>query len=287
MPDIASTSNRPPRAPTWREWPLQRFSSGADTILFRLDPEYAALNAQMGALLEGGLAAHPEFRRSRHAVVHRIQPDAFPDRLFFKQFLLRDRWDCVKRFYRESRARRALITNGAINRRGFRTEPVIALAEYRRFGVLEKSMLITREIEQVHEVRSVLRDPEYGLRTDIPRRRRFIKTLGQEIGAWHKAGFHHGDLRLSNLLVRFDDEHCTFYWMDNERTRRYAALSLRHRRHNLMQIIMDPGVFSRTDAMRLWRSYKEAAEFHIANEKTFMRKVIRHTQKRWRARNWL
>ncbi len=266
---------------------MQRISSGVDTIFLRLDPDYATLNEQLVALLEEGLDAHPEFRRSRHAVVHRIQPDAFVDRLFIKQFLLRDKWDYVKRFYRESRARRALITNGVIDRHGFRTEPVIALAEYRRFGVLEKSMLITREIEQVHEVRSVLRDPEYGLRADIPRRRRFIKALGQEIGAWHKAGFHHGDLRLSNLLVRLENGNCAFYWMDNERTRRYVALPLRHRSHNLMQIIMDPGVFSRTDAMRLWRSYKEAAGFHIEHEKAFLRKVIRHTQKRWRARNWL
>ncbi len=237
--------------------------------------------------IEGGLSLWPEFRRSRHAIVQRVDDPALPAPIFIKQFLLRDGWDRLKRMVRPPRARRALLANQMITALGFRTEPVIALAEYRRFGFTWKSVLFTRELPDVHEARAVFRDPEFGLRADIPKRRELLDGLAGEIGAWHKADLHHGDLRLSNLLMQRNGDSCAFYWMDNERTRRYARMPESRRVHNLVQIILDPGVFTRTDMLRLWRAYKVASGYAPLDEKAFLRKVIERTRERRRKRGWV
>lgn len=286
MPNHNTTTHTTVQADL-RTWPYDTLMVGGSRITLRLAPEHAGMKPLIVGWLQNGIETQPEFRRSRHSVVHRLNDAVDGHDIFLKRFLLRDAWDYIKRLYRPPRARSAVLANQTINHLGFRTEPMIALAEYRRFGLITQSVMITREIKNVYEVRSMMRDPEHGLRSDIARRRKALAALGHEIGLWHKSGLHHGDLRLSNVLVRVNGDEYIFYWMDNERTRRYARLPRRLRIHNLVQIITDPHVFSRTDMLRLWKAYKQSAEFHDPDEKDFIRTIIARTQKKRRARNWM
>ncbi len=268
-------------------WSSHSLRADGARVTLRVAPGLDTLEPVLARWIEDGVDTLPVFRRSRYASVHRVKPGDTAPPVFLKQFLLRGPSDRIKRYFRRSRARRTLAANVLIEELGFRTEQIIALAEFRRFASLSKSLLVTREIPDVNEARSVFRDPEFGLRSDINRRRRLLERLGREIGAWHGAGLYHGDLRLSNVLMQIEGDDCTFYWMDNERTRRYARLPRARRAHNLMQIIMDPGVFSRTDMMRLWRTYQSVCGFAPEDEKQFLRSVIDRTRKRWKSRNWL
>ncbi len=261
--------------------------AGKDRIVLRVAPDHTALEPVIIRWIETGIENLHEFRRSRHAHVYRVVDNANETPLFVKEFFARDRWDYVKQRIHGSRGKRTILNNATINQLGFHTKTIIALAEYRRHGLIRKSVIITREIPGTHEAREIFRDAKHGLRHNPIKRRQMIHNLGAELGAWHKAGLQHGDLRLSNLLIQMENDTANFHWMDNERTRRYRTLSRERRIHNLMQVIMDPGVFSRSDIMRLWRAYKDASGFQERDEKAFVREVIRRTRKRWRERNWL
>lgn len=267
-------------------WHARQLKVNGSRIACRVAPQASPLEDQLVRWIQDDFKTLQEFRRSRHAIVYRItEPD--PDKsLYLKLFLPRDCWERYKALIRPSRARRTLQANRTLTGLGFQTKDIIGLAEYRRYGMITQSLLVSRALPGIHEVRSVLREPDHGFRNNSQARRALIRQLGAELGAWHKAGLYHGDLRLSNLMVRFDAGISRFFWMDNERTRRFRALPRTRRLRNLVQVIMDPGVFSRTDMMRLWLSYKEAAEFHDPNEKDFLRTVIRRTRERQHQRNW-
>ena len=255
---------------------------GRSRVIMGLNPDARELEGPLRSLLEQGVHKLPEFRRSRHAVVYRLERADLPFPLFIKQFNLRNRWDYLKLLFRSSRAWRTLRANAVVERQGFQVEPVLGWAEYSRYGFVWRSFLITREIPTAHEAHHLLSRPELGHPRGSPQRYRFIEELGKEVGAWHRAGLHHGDLRLSNILVQCPQDHYHFFWMDNERTRRFACLPNGLRVHNLSQLISDRNALSRSDILRFWHGYQQTSGFTPRNKKSFARRIIRRTRRKWK-----
>jgi hypothetical protein len=165
----------------------------------------------------------------------------------------------IKDWFRDSKAVRALKQGLALSNLGFHAPVAVAAAEERAFGALRRAFLLTSEVA-AQPLAAVLRDrfaPPLD-RAAVRRKRQWLRQLALETRRMHRQGFVHGDLVASNILARLEtDGGATFFYMDNDRTRRYPVW-LPHRlwRRNLVQLnrIVLPGI-SLQDRMRFLRAY--------------------------------
>jgi hypothetical protein len=165
----------------------------------------------------------------------------------------------LKDLFRDSKALRALKQGLALSRFGFHAPPALAAGEERTFGALGRAFLLTREITAAPLAAALRKYCAPPLdRHGVRKKRQWLKQLALETGRLHRRGFVHGDLVASNILARLEaDGGATFFYMDNDRTRRYPAW-FPHRlwRRNLVQLnrIVLPGI-SLQDRMRFLRIY--------------------------------
>ena len=165
----------------------------------------------------------------------------------------------IKDLFRDSKAMHALKQGEALSQLGFHVPPAVAGGEERDLGVLRRAFLLTLEVA-AQPLATVLRE-RFAPPLDRPavrRKRKWLRQLALETRRLHQHGFVHGDLIASNILVGLgEDGGVTFFYMDNDRTRRYPAW-LPHllRRRNLVQLnrIVLPGI-SLQDRMRFLRVY--------------------------------
>jgi hypothetical protein len=164
----------------------------------------------------------------------------------------------LKDLLRDSKALRALKQGEALGRNGFYAPPAIAAGEERSCGLLRRAFLVTAEIE-VQPIAALLREqfaPPLD-RMRLAKKRAWLRKLALETQRLHELGFVHGDLVPSNIFARTEREEVTFFYMDNDRTRRYPAWAPRRLwRRNLVQLnhFVLPGI-SLQDRMRFLRGY--------------------------------
>ena len=202
---------------------------------------------------------------------------------YFKRYMMRGISDRIKHIIRPSRARRDLINGKMIQSLGFYSPRSLCLIEECRAGFVRQSALITGAIKDAPSVGYWI-NQEFADSQEL--RQRFLEAFGHVVGAWHSKGLHHGDMRLGNILCRFLNGEFVFYWLDNERTKRYAAFSLSRRVSNLVQVNIDPDL-PQTDRMEFWKAYIEETGLSARQEKELMRKVILKTGKRWKKKGWI
>jgi Lipopolysaccharide kinase (Kdo/WaaP) family. len=230
---------------------------------------------------QGELTSLTRIESSQSAVVHEGNVEALP--CYFKRYLIRDFKDRIKHIIRPSRARRAMRGDAKVQSCGFNSPRVLCLIEERISGLLRQSALVTEAIKGAPSVSYWINQ---GFADSPELRQRFLPAFGHMAGAWHSKGLHHGDMRLGNILCRFFNGEFVFYWLDNERTKRYTTLPLSRRVNNLVQVNMEPGL-SPMDRMELWNVYIEENDLSARQEKEVMRKVIRKTRKRWEKKGWI
>lgn len=117
---------------------------------------------------------------------------------------------------------------------GFRTPTPLAAIEYRRWGMLEKSFLLTVRVEG-----GVPADQYWWRlrRASAADRRAFIAKLGQLFAALHAAGVYHSDLKDANVLVRSGGaQRLECYLLDLERVRQSRTVPMGRRVKNLVQL---------------------------------------------------
>ncbi len=89
------------------------------------------------------------------------------------------------------------------------------------------------------------------------RKRGQIKHLAEEVRHLHQLGFIHGDLVPYNILVQSKEDEIRFFYLDNDRTRRYPCW-IPHElwKRNLVQLnrFLLPGITQR-DRIRFLRFY--------------------------------
>jgi tRNA A-37 threonylcarbamoyl transferase component Bud32 len=179
--------------------------------------------------------------------------------VYVKRYLWRPRLDFAKHLLRASRARRAFEASLMLQENGFDAPAVMGLFE-RRSGLFTlDNLLVTKEVENATALPQILRDISRRSGAEALRHRRaLIRAFGETIGRMHAGGIFHGDLRLGNVLVVNEQQRWRFYFIDNERTKKFNRLPARLRLKNLAQINMFRDGISNTDRLRFFKPYLEA-----------------------------
>ncbi len=173
-------------------------------------------------------------------------------KVYVKYELPRSFIDTCKYLWRRTRSRKAMAASLMLRRQGFNApEPWVLLEK--GFGpfrtknglateAVENSLAMGRKIEC-----EAAPDTPSGLRL----RRRMIREFARLVARLHNRGILHGDLGLSNVLVREAGEKMEIWLIDNERTRQYpkeppSRLVIK----NLIQINMFRNTVSDAERMR-------------------------------------
>ncbi len=223
---------------------------------------------------------------ARTARVYRGSVDAAGCACYFKSYLRRDWSDTVKDAFRASRAMRALMNEQMCGPLGFHLPRSLCLVEKIHGVGLTYCALINEAVEDAPTLRDWLTREDLGLVNDRAGKREMLCAFARELGAWHAAGLHHGDLRLGNVLCRKQEGVYTFYWLDNERNRTFDVLPLRLRVHNLMRINFEPCGVDQTDRLRFWNAYLETAKLRVEDRESALSRTISKTHVRRKKRGW-
>ena len=202
--------------------------------------------------------------------------------VYFKQYLSRSVWDFIKHLFRTSRVRRAFNATMMLAENGFDAPSVIAIGEY-KFNLLHtKDFLVTLGVENAKRVYQCLFDRLENLtKEQLRSKRKLIRAFGQIVGKAHARGIFHGDLRLGNVLARQENGGWQFFFLDNERTRRFHGLPFRLRLKNLVQVNMFPPAYiSNTDRLRFFREYWTENEKGKSEEIALIKKILKKTNRR-------
>jgi len=201
--------------------------------------------------------------------------------VYLKQYFYRSRWDFVKHLVRPGRGRRDFRASLMLQSNGFNTPEIIAFGEKRIGFCCRKTFLITGELKAARPIHQVVahigREPCEQGRAD---RKEFFTSFGKTVGQMHNAGIFHGDLRLGNILAEKDDGRWRFFFLDNERTKKYSRIPPRLRQKNLVQLNMIGGNVSGPDRLRFFDSYIAQNPSIQPESKKLVRAVIRKTAKR-------
>lgn len=244
---------------------------------------------RLRAFLSGSVEGFDEVRSSKAAIVRRAEVDGTA--YFFKRFLLRGFGDRIKHAVRPSRAARAVTGGEIVSQHGFRVPHVVVLVEMRRLGVVVGSAFVSEAIEDAPDLKQWFGgNPELGLTEDWKEKRRLVRALAREVGNWHGAGLYHGDMRFGNILCRREegsDGEYVFYWLDNERNRKFESLPLEVRVQNLDQLNIRRIGVALTDRLRFWSIYCEHAGVDRRADAHVRRVVQERTKSRWAKWGWL
>jgi len=143
--------------------------------------------------------------------------------IILKKYFVRNISDFFKSLILPSRAQRAFKAGQMLIENGFLTPQTVA------YG---RKFLMTMEVTDS--------TPIYTLLGTLPaeKKKKMIEQFAQTIGKMHDKGIFHGDLRLGNILVKEKDENFEFYFLDNERTKKFDSIPWKLRIKNLVQVNM-------------------------------------------------
>jgi tRNA A-37 threonylcarbamoyl transferase component Bud32 len=206
--------------------------------------------------------------------------------LYLKQYLCRSVWDFAKHLFRPSRAKRAFKASLMLQKNGFDAPAVIALLE-RCLGPLRTdNLLLTGKVEKARPIEEVFTDICQSCGENaLIRKRTLIKSFAETVGRMHAKGIFHGDLRLGNVLARQVKDKWEFFFLDNERTRKFGRLPTRLRLKNLVQVNMHYGAdLTNSDRIRFYRTYLQENINIQSKYKILARKAAEKTRKRLKSK---
>ena len=207
--------------------------------------------------------------------------------LYLKKYLNRSILDFVKHLFRPSRAKRAFNASVMLRKNGFDAPTVIGLFEHRTGPFCTSNLLLTEEIENSKSMSQVLNEMcQNQDRNTYTQKHALIETFGRTIGQMHAKGIFHGDLRIGNVLVIREKEQWRFFFIDNERTKKFHRLPDRLRLKNLVQINMFRSGITNTDRLRFFKAYINVNPCVQVHYVGWARKVIAKTNRRLRKKNW-
>lgn len=177
---------------------------------------------------------------------------------FLKHYRSRGWGRSLSHLFRASAARREWAKSRELVRRGVATITPVAFYERRRYGLVDESFFLSREIPAARPLDEALASRPVQL--DAPAgRRRLIEQLARFVADAHQAGVDHDDLHLGNILVQgsLDDEAGPrLYLIDVPNVRLGRPLT---RRKSLASLVMLCSALaplsSRADRQRFWRAY--------------------------------
>ncbi len=224
---------------------------------------------------------HPKLiLSSQFTKVHKFNVD-FDDiekTIYFKEYLYRSNLDFIKHLFRPSRARRSFKATLMLQENGFDAPIVVIMGECKKGFFKIRNFLATLEAENAKRIYKYIPDCR---NSSADEKRKLIRAFGQTIGRMHAKGIFHGDLRLGNILVKQEQNNWRFFFLDNERTRKFYRLPARLRFKNLVQANMfPPTVLTNTDRMRFFREYWAQNDEGKTEKSKLIKKVLKKTRQR-------
>lgn len=211
---------------------------------------------------------------SKYAIVHRCTflLRAKQVNCYIKQYLNRSAVDVLKHLFRPSRAKRAFTAGLMLTENGFLTPAPLALGQYRQLGICTKNFLITAEVADAIPMHKCLRT--------TPDKESLLADFGQTVGKMHAAGIFHGDLRMGNVLAKKDGANWRFWFLDNERTKKFTKLPDALRIKNLVQINMFRDKITQADRETFFEAYLTQNPDQAGRKNALAQSVLTKTNKR-------
>ncbi|MHC4356589.1 MAG: lipopolysaccharide kinase InaA family protein, partial [Planctomycetota bacterium] len=179
--------------------------------------------------------------------------------VYLKQYFCRSTFDIINRLFHASRAKGAFNASLMLQQNGFETPAVIALFERRIGPLCTANSLLTEEVGNATSMAQLLRDmAEKCCEGTIANKRALVRAFADTVGRMHARNIFHGDLRLGNVLVVQEGREWRFFFIDNERTKKFHHLPARLRLKNLVQVSLFIHGITNTDRLRFFRAYLAA-----------------------------
>lgn len=192
-----------------------------------------------------------------------------------------------------SAAMRSLSGAVTLLEKGYATAAPVAAVEYRRCGVLLKSLYFSEELAGAKTIETFWRDELSALKgaAGKTKRRVFLRSLAQLFRSLHENGIYHNDLKASNILVpdRGASSETIFSLIDLQGLRKCLFVSSRRRIKNLAQLNRTLGVhLTWTEKLFFFKSYEDR-RFHDRRKKRALvqrildqtnRQIMRESQRR-------
>ncbi len=204
--------------------------------------------------------------------------DGVKKKVYFKKFLHRSSVDLIKHIFRPSRAKRAFQASLMLEVNGFTAPAVVAMGELKKGPFCSETFLVTVEVENALPIHTYISDRS---EKQLCAKRDLIRSLGRTIGRMHSMGIFHGDLRLGNILAKRELKTWKFFFLDNERTKKFCRLPARLRVKNLVQVNMfPPEMMTDTERMRFFKFYLAENKEIQDSRSNLAKKVVRKTSLR-------
>jgi hypothetical protein len=187
----------------------------------------------------------------------RLRQSGSENEFYLKVFHADSGWSAFKDLFRISRAFRAWRQGLALSEAGFDVPWTIAAGEQRRCRFLRRSFILTLKLDGQPAHLFLYRLIDQGGENLSNAKRTGLREVAGLVRRFHEHGFVHGDLVASNIFVSDSGKAPVFYFMDNDRTRRYPSWMPQFLwKRNLIQLnrMPLPGI-TLQDRMRFFRAY--------------------------------
>ncbi len=207
--------------------------------------------------------------------------------IYFKQYLCRSVWDFIKHLVRPSRARRAFKATLMLEKNGFEVPAVVAMGECKSSFFDRGNFLVTLEVENAKQIYQFMPDnSESFTKEQLQDKRELIRVFGRTVGTMHARGIFHGDLKLVNVLARQERNGWRFFFIDNERTKKFYILPPWLRLKNLVQVNMDRSpCLTNSDRMRFFKAYLQETLLIARKGTEWAKKISTKTNRRLEKRD--
>jgi tRNA A-37 threonylcarbamoyl transferase component Bud32 len=154
--------------------------------------------------------------------------------------------------------------------------------EYRRFGILIKSLYFSEEISDAKTVESSWRDDLSALKGVAGHRRRrlVLRSLARLFRSLHENGIYHNDLKAANILFLDTGavNEATFSLIDLQGLRKCLFVSTRRRIKNLAQLNRTLGVhLSRAEKLFFFKAYGESRWLDRRSTRELVKRIVDET----------
>jgi tRNA A-37 threonylcarbamoyl transferase component Bud32 len=181
-----------------------------------------------------------------------------------------------------SAAMRSLAGAGTLLQSGYATARPVAAVEYRRWGVLSKSVYLSEEIAGAKTVTKFWCEDLVSLEgaAGYVGRRAVLRSLARVFASLHGNGIYHNDLKASNILVlaRGVPAKRLLHLIDLQGLKKCLFVSKRRRIKNLAQLNRTLGPhLSRSDKLFFFNAYGGCEDSNRREKRDLVQSIVKET----------
>lgn len=208
--------------------------------------------------------------------------DTSKNGIYIKYFKRGGYSDYVKYLFVPTRTRTEWEVANALLSNDINTALPLAIAEKRRYGMLESSLLVTEAVTNSEPFMEYCQANYEGALSGEKEdeKNKLLDKLAGFIRDIHEKGFCHYDLHAGNILIKFNNSQshsihdCDLYLMDLHRVKILKSVSFHKRLHNLAQIFNSLStILTESDKLDFLRSYGSNAISNIKDENELLGQI--------------